>query len=265
MTDKLLSEVDSEGVATVTLNRPEIHNAFDDDLIQQLGETFDRLAKQPGVRALVLASEGKNFSAGADLNWMKRMANYSEEDNRRDAAGLAAMLHKLDNFPAPTIARVQGAAFGGAVGLVSCCDIAVASERASFCLSEVKIGLLPATISPYVINAIGARQARRYFVTAERFSAERAREIGLVSEVCPEGEVDLTVQKLVNTITDNGPRAVAMAKQLAMSMSNRVVNEELQGQTSALIAAVRVSPEGQEGLQAFLDKRAPAWMKGSDD
>ncbi|MFI2811885.1 MULTISPECIES: enoyl-CoA hydratase/isomerase family protein [Microbulbifer] len=264
MSDKLLSEVDSEGVATVTLNRPEIHNAFDDDLIHQLGETFDRLSQQPGVRALVLASEGKSFSAGADLNWMKRMANYSEEDNRRDAAGLAAMLYKLDNFPAPTIARVQGAAFGGAVGLVSCCDIAVASERASFSLSEVKIGLLPATISPYVINAIGARQARRYFVTAERFSAERAREIGLVSEVCPEGELDLTVQKLVNAITDNGPRAVAMAKQLAMSMSNRVVNEELQGQTSALIAAVRVSPEGQEGLQAFLDKRAPEWMKGSD-
>ncbi|MFC6634248.1 enoyl-CoA hydratase/isomerase family protein [Microbulbifer taiwanensis] len=264
MSDKLLTEIDSEGVATVTLNRPEIHNAFDDELIRELGETFDRLARDTSIRALVLASNGKSFSAGADLNWMKRMANYSEEENRRDAAALAAMLYKLDTFPAPTIARVQGAAFGGAVGLVSCCDMAVASERASFCLSEVKIGLLPATISPYVINAVGTRQARRYFVTAERFSAERAQQIGLVSEVCAEGELDLQVQKLVNAITDNGPRAVSMAKQLAMSMSNRVVNEELQGQTSALIAAVRVSPEGQEGLGAFLEKRAPNWMNSSD-
>ncbi|WP_237068536.1 enoyl-CoA hydratase/isomerase family protein [Microbulbifer guangxiensis] len=265
MSEKLLTEIDSEGVATVTLNRPDVHNAFDDDLIRQLGETFDSLAQRPEIRALVLASNGKNFSAGADLNWMKRMAEYSEEDNRRDAAALAAMLHKLDTFPAPTIARVQGAAFGGAVGLVSCCDMAVAAERASFCLSEVKIGLLPATISPYVINAIGARHARRYFVTAERFSAQRAREIGLVSEICQEGELDLEVQKLVNTIVDNGPRAVAMAKQLAMSMSNRVINEELQGQTSALIAAVRVSPEGQEGLSAFLEKRAPSWMGSGEE
>lgn len=265
MTIKLLTEIDSEGVATVTLNRPEIHNAFDDELIRELGETFDRLSQDPAIRALVLAANGKSFSAGGDLNWMKRMVDYSEEENRRDAAALAAMLHKLDTFPAPTIARVQGAAFGGGVGLVSCCDMAVAAERASFSLSEVKIGLLPATISPYVINAIGARHARRYFVTAERFSAERAREIGLVSEVCAEGELDLTVQKLVNAITDNGPRAVAMSKQLAMSMSNRVINEELQGQTSALIAAVRASPEGQEGLGAFLEKRAPNWMNSSND
>ncbi|MCO1334117.1 enoyl-CoA hydratase/isomerase family protein [Microbulbifer sp. OS29] len=264
MSDKLLCEVDSEGVATVTLNRPEIHNAFDDELIHLLATTFENLAQNPAVRVLVLASNGKSFSAGADLNWMKRMAIYSEEENRRDSAALAAMLYKLDTFPTPTIARVQGAAFGGAVGLVSCCDMAVATERASFCLSEVKIGLLPATISPYVINAIGTRHARRYFVTAERFSAERAAEIGLVSEVCAEGDLDLHVQKLVAAIADNGPRAVAMAKQLAMSMSNRVVNDELQGQTSALIAAVRVSPEGQEGLAAFLEKRAPKWMNGSD-
>ncbi|AMX01454.1 enoyl-CoA hydratase/isomerase family protein [Microbulbifer thermotolerans] len=265
MSIKLLTEIDSEGVATVTLNRPEIHNAFDDALIRELGETFDRLSRNPAIRVLVLAANGKSFSAGGDLNWMQRMVNYSEEENRRDAATLAAMLHKLDTFPVPTIARVQGAAFGGGVGLVSCCDIAVASERASFCLSEVKIGLLPATISPYVINAIGARQARRYFVTAERFSAERAREIGLVSEVCAEGELDLTVQKLVNAITDNGPRAVAMSKQLAMSMSNRVITQELQAQTSNLIAAVRVSPEGQEGLNAFLEKRAPKWMNSSEE
>ncbi|WP_444883578.1 enoyl-CoA hydratase/isomerase family protein [Microbulbifer sp. PSTR4-B] len=264
MSDKLLCEVDSEGVATVTLNRPEIHNAFDDELIHELATTFDTLAQNPAVRVLVLASNGKSFSAGADLNWMKRMATYSEEENRRDAAALAAMLYKLDTFPAPTIARVQGAAFGGAVGLVSCCDMAVASERASFCLSEVKIGLLPATISPYVINAIGTRRARRYFVTAERFSAERAEQMGLVSEVCAEGDLDLHVQKLVNAIADNGPKAVAMAKQLAMSMSNRVINDELQGQTSALIAAVRVSPEGQEGLSAFLEKRAPKWMNGGE-
>jgi len=261
MTIKLLTEIDSEGVATVTLNRPEIHNAFDDKLIRDLGETFDRLSQNPAIRVLVLAANGKSFSAGGDLNWMKRMADYTEDENRSDAATLAAMLHKLDTFPAPTIARVQGDAFGGGVGLVSCCDMAVASERASFCLSEVKIGLLPATISPYVINAIGARQARRYFVTAERIEAGRAREIGLVSEVCPESELDLNVQKLVNAITDNGPHAVAMSKQLAMSMSNRVITQELQAQTSNLIAAVRVSPEGQEGLSAFLEKRAPNWMR----
>ncbi|MBB3062640.1 enoyl-CoA hydratase/isomerase family protein [Microbulbifer rhizosphaerae] len=260
MSDKLLTEIDNRGIVTVTLNRPELHNAFDDELIRELGETFDRLSQNPSIRALVLAANGESFSAGGDLNWMKRMADYSEEENRRDAAALAAMLHKLDTFPAPTIARIQGAAFGGGVGLVSCCDIAVASERASFCLSEVKIGLLPATISPYVINAVGTRQARRYFVTAERFSAERAREIGLVSEVCAENELDSTVQNLADTIAANGPRAVAMAKQLAMSMSNRVINEELQGQTSALIAAVRVSAEGQEGLGAFLEKRAPSWQ-----
>ncbi|MEW5249126.1 enoyl-CoA hydratase/isomerase family protein [Microbulbifer discodermiae] len=265
MSEKMLCEVDSQGIATVTLNRPDVHNAFDDDLIRELGETFDELARNSSIRVLVLASTGRSFSAGADLGWMKRVAEYSEEDNRRDAATLAAMLHKLDTFPVPTIARVQGAAFGGAVGLVSCCDLAVASERASFSLSEVRIGLLPATISPYVINAIGARQARRYFVTAERFSAARAREIGLVSEVCAEGELDQQVRSLAQAICGNGPRAVAMAKQLAMSMANRVVNEELQGQTSALIAAVRVSPEGQEGLSAFLQKRSPNWVADTED
>lgn len=261
MNKKLLVEIDNRGLATLTLNRPELHNAFDDELIRELGQAFDDLAQNPEVRALVLTGNGKSFSAGGDLNWMQRMVDYSEEQNRNDAALLAAMLHKLDTFPAPTIARVQGAAFGGGVGLVSCCDMAVASERASFCLSEVKIGLLPATISPYVINAIGARQARRYFVTAERFSAERAREIGLVSEICAEAELDRTLGELVNAVLGNGPRAVTMAKQLAMSMSNRVINTELQAQTSNLIAAVRVSPEGQEGLKAFLEKRAPNWTK----
>lgn len=265
MSSKLLTEIDSEGIATVTLNRPEIHNAFDDKLIRELGETFDSLGGNSKIRALVLAANGKSFSAGGDLNWMKRVTGYTEDENRTDAAALAAMLHKLDTFPAPTIARVQGAAFGGGVGLVSCCDMAVASERASFCLSEVKIGLVPATISPYVINAMGARQARRYFVTAERFSAERAREIGLVSEVCAEEELDLEVQKLVSAIAGNGPQAVVTSKQLAMSMSNRVINRELQAQTSNLIAAVRVSPEGQEGLGAFLEKRAPRWINSSEE
>ncbi|MCH9690804.1 MAG: enoyl-CoA hydratase/isomerase family protein [Gammaproteobacteria bacterium] len=260
MKEKMLCTVDSKGVATITLSRPEVHNAFDDELIQLLEKTLEQLGKDKKIRALVLAAEGKNFSAGADLNWMKRVAEYSEAQNCEDAAKLAAMLNKLDSFPAPTIARVQGAAFGGAVGLVSCCDIALASERASFCLSEVKIGLLPATISPYVINAIGARQARRYFVTAERFSALRAQQMGLVAEVCAEGELDLTLQKLVNSITNNGPRAMAMAKGLALSMSNRVIDQALQDQTSALIAQVRASNEGQEGLSAFLEKRAPEWM-----
>ncbi|GMG85805.1 enoyl-CoA hydratase/isomerase family protein [Biformimicrobium ophioploci] len=265
MSEHLLLEIDNSGVATVTLNRPDVHNAFDDALIAELAATFDKLAGTVGLRAVVLASNGKNFSAGADLGWMKRMADYSAEENQRDALALAQMLQKLDTLPVPTIARVQGAAFGGAVGLVSCCDMAVAAERASFCLSEVKIGLVPATISPYVINAIGTRHSRRYFTTAERFSAERAREIGLVSEVCAEGELDIEVQKLVNAICNNGPQAVRTSKQLAMSMSNRVVSDELQAQTSALIAAIRTSPEGQEGLGAFLSKRAPAWLQEGEE
>jgi methylglutaconyl-CoA hydratase len=196
--------IDPRGIATVTLNRPEKHNAFDDAVIAELREVFDSMATRDDVRLVVLASEGKNFSAGADLGWMKRMAEYDYDHNHRDAQALAGMLQALYSLPQPTIARVQGAAFGGAVGLVSCCDMAVASESASFCLSEVKIGLIPATISPYVIRAMGERAARRYFTTAERFGANEAQRIGLVSEVVAAEELDEGLEKLLSTLLQNG-------------------------------------------------------------
>lgn len=250
---------DNRGVATVTLNRPDKHNAFDDAIIADLKAAFDELGARSDVRVVVLASTGKNFSAGADLGWMQRMADYDYGHNMKDAEGLAAMLKALFDLPQPTIARVQGAAFGGAVGLVSCCDMAVASEGASFCLSEVKIGLVPATISPYVIRAMGERAARRYFVTAERFRADRARHLGLVSEVVPEDALDATLQALVDAILGNGPEAVRAAKDLVVNVAGAPITPELIEDTCARIAHIRVSEEGQEGLSAFLNKRQPAW------
>lgn len=246
-------------VAYVTLNRPEKHNAFDDGVIAELQQAFDQAANDQRVRALILAASGKSFSAGADLGWMQRMAGYSLAENRRDADALATMLRTLNSLPFPTIARVQGAAFGGAVGLVSCCDLAVASPRASFCLSEVKIGLIPATISPYVIAAMGERAARRYFLTAERFSAETAKALGLVSEIADDAELDQTLDNLLSTLLANGPEALRAAKALVAEVSNRPINQTLIDHTSARIAAIRVSEEGQEGLQAFLHKRQPRW------
>lgn len=252
--------IDTRGVATVTMNRPQKHNAFDDVVIAQLTAAFEALAQNPAVRVMVLAAEGKSFSAGADLSWMQRMAGYSYEENLRDANALAAMLKRLNTLPFPTIARVQGAAFGGAVGLVSCCDMAVATTRASFSLSEVKIGLIPATISPYVIAAIGQRASRRYFTTAERFSARRATELGLVSELVEEGELDAAVSSLVAVLLANSPAAIRAAKQLVSDIENRIVSDALIADTSERIAAIRVSEQGQEGLNAFLEKRPASWL-----
>ncbi|GAB3279835.1 enoyl-CoA hydratase/isomerase family protein [Parahaliea aestuarii] len=254
----------NEGVATVTLNRPDKHNAFDDTIIAELREAFDNLAERDDVRVVVLASEGKNFSAGADLAWMKRMAGYDYGHNMKDAEALAGMLKALFDLPQPTIARVQGAAFGGAVGLVSCCDMAVGSERASFSLSEVKIGLVPATISPYVIRAIGERAARRYFVTGERFGAAAALQAGLLNEVVPEAELDGAVASLVESILGNGPQAVRAAKDLINSVAGKEIDGDLIEDTCARIAHIRVSKEGQEGLGAFLDKRRPDWLTGEE-
>jgi methylglutaconyl-CoA hydratase len=259
MNENVISEVDERGVATVTLNRPEVHNAFDDVLINSLTETFTRLGTDDSIRAVILASTGKSFCAGADLNWMKRMAGYSYEQNLNDANALANMLHTLNTLPKPTIARVQGAAFGGAVGLVACCDIAIGSKMSKFCLSEVKLGLIPATISPYVIQAIGERNARRYFTTAEVFSSRRARRIGLLSESVTEEELDSTINSLLEHILKNGPNAVSAAKQLIADVANRVPDEALRNMTSERIANTRVSSEGQEGLGAFLQKRRPNW------
>ena len=253
--------IDARGVARVSLNRPEKHNAFDDAVIAALREAFDSLASRADVRVVVLASEGKNFSAGADLGWMKRMAEYDYDHNHKDAQLLAGMLKALHDLPQPTIARVQGAAFGGAVGLVSCCDMAVASEGASFCLSEVKIGLIPATISPYVIKAMGERAARRYFTTAERFRAAEGLRLGLVSEVAAEDALDATVDKLVDALLQNGPQAVRAAKKLVVDVAGRDITAALIEDTCGRIAQIRVAQEGQEGLGAFLNKRQPNWLQ----
>ena len=260
MSSKLQLTQDLRGVATVTLDNAEQHNAFDDQLIAALKSTFQTLAADSSVRAVVLAANGKSFSAGADLGYMKKMAGYSQADNQRDAEQLAAMLSALNNLPMPTIARVQGAAFGGAVGLVSCCDMAIGSERASFCLSEVKLGLIPATISPYVLRAIGERAARRYFTTAERFTASTALQLGLLSEVVAEEKLDEACQQLLNTLLANGPQAVREAKALALDYGGQTIDSALIHDSSERIARLRVSAEGQEGLAAFFDKRQPNWQ-----
>ena len=252
-------------VATVTLNRPEKHNAFDDAVIRQMTEAFENVEHDDSICLMVLASRGKCFSAGADLAWMKRMASYSYDENLCDSRALANMLKTLNNLSKPSIARVQGAAFGGAVGLVSCCDIAIASSKASFCLSEVKIGLIPATISPYVIAAIGSRAARRLFITAERFSAEQALALNLVSEVCEQDQLDARLDELVETIRANSPAAVTAAKRLVNDISGACIDDDLIEDTCKRIAEIRTSSEGQEGLSAFLDKRTPLWVANEPD
>ncbi|MCS5594636.1 MAG: enoyl-CoA hydratase/isomerase family protein [Porticoccaceae bacterium] len=259
--DKVITQIDNRGVAQVTLNNPDKHNAFDDQMIIQLTDAFNSIAANPAVRIMLLTSDGESFSAGADLSWMKRMAGYSYQENLNDAHALAAMLKALHQIPIPTIVRVQGAAFGGAVGLISCCDIAVASSKASFALSEVKIGLVPSTISPYVIAAIGERQAKRYFMTAERFDANIALQIGLVHEAVDEQLLVDKVEQLVGAILSNGPEAVAAAKQLAFAVSGKTIDSTLIEHTCEVIAGIRVSGQGQEGLNAFLEKRKPNWLK----
>ncbi|WP_206483949.1 enoyl-CoA hydratase/isomerase family protein [Thalassotalea sp. G2M2-11] len=262
-TNKVLCDVDRYGVATVTLNNPDKHNAFDDGVIAELTKTFFALAERQDVHIMILASTGKSFSAGADLNWMKRMANYSYEENLSDANALAHMLKALNFMPQTTIAKIQGAAFGGAVGLASCCDIVIANKKASFCLSEVKLGLIPATISPYVVNAIGQKASRRYFQTAERFFADKAQSLGLVDEVVEPDALDETVDEMVRTLLANGPIAVKQAKQLALDVAYQDIDEELINITSERIASIRVSDEGQEGLNAFFEKRTPSWQQKS--
>ena len=256
----VITSIDERGVATLTMNRPDKHNAFDDAVITELTASFQAVAENTAVRVMVLAAAGKSFSAGADLGWMQRMANYSYDENLRDANALAQMLKTLNEMPKPTIARVQGAAFGGAVGLVSCCDMAIGTPRASFSLSEVKIGLVPATIAPYVVAAIGQRAARRYFQSAERFKAEAAAELGLLTAVVDEEALDTAIDELITTLLTNSPQALRAAKQLVFDVADRPVSAALIQQTCELIAAIRVSEEGQEGLNAFLEKRQAAWI-----
>ena len=252
------------GIVEVTLSRPEIHNAFDDQLIAEITTTFKTLADDDAVRVVILAADGRSFSAGADLNWMRRMADYSEEENYQDSLKLAECMYSIYQLPCPVIAKVQGAAFGGGVGLIACCDIAMASTQASFCLSEVKLGLIPAVISPYVIEAIGKRQAQRYFVSAEKFNAKRARQIGLITEVTAPEELDKEVLDLATTIALNGPQAVIAAKKLINTVAHQPVNQSLNSLTARTIAQIRASEEGKEGVSAFLGKRSPDWLEDDD-
>ena len=246
-------------VARVRLARPDVHNAFDAGLIAALTEAFAGLAGDAGVRVVVLEGEGPSFSAGADLNWMRGMAAASEAENRTDALALARLMRTLDELPKPTIARVHGAAFGGGVGLVACCDIAIGVPAASFGLTESKLGLLPAVISPYVIEAIGARQARRWFATAEIFDAAEALRIGLLHAVVPAEELDAAVDRQVALLLKAGPVAASTAKALVRRVAATHDRDTLDADNAALIAGLRVSPEGQEGIGAFLGKRKPLW------
>jgi len=247
------------GVARVTLNRPEVRNAFDDALIASLTKTFLQLKGDESVRVVVLAGNGSAFCAGADLNWMKRMAGYGYDENLADARALATMLGTLDRLPKPTIARVHGPVFAGGTGLVAACDMAVGTPEAKFCFSEAKLGLSPATISPYVIRAIGERMARRYFLTAEVFDAEEAYRIGMLSALVLPSDLDSTVDGLIKHLLAGGPEAHARIKDLVRAVANRPLDDALSADTAKRIAEVRASTEGKEGIASFLEKRKPSW------
>jgi len=252
-------KVDGTGRATVTLARPERHNAFDEAVIAELTAAFEKVAADAAVRLVVLAAQGASFSAGADLGWMQRVAQYSDADNRRDALGLAHMLRAIDGCPKPVVALVQGAAYGGGVGLVAACDIAIAVDTATFALTEVRLGLIPAVISPYVVAAIGLRACRRYFLTGERLPAAEALRLGLVHEVVPPAGLADAAERVLAALAAGGPQAQAAAKQLLRGVAHRVPDQELDLWTAARIAATRAAPEGREGVAAFLEKRAPSW------
>ena len=249
-------------VATITLTQPEIRNAFSDEVIAEITQAFRTASERPDVRAIVLAAEGPAFCAGANLNWMRRMADYTREENIEDAGKLAEMLRVIYESPKPTIARVQGDVYAGGMGLVACCDIAVSADHVHYCLSETKIGLIPATISPYVIRAMGARAAHRYFLTAERFNAAEASRIGFVHEVVHVDELDAKVDSILKNLLSASPNAVGAAKKLVQDVAEREINAQLIAQTVEGIADIRASEEGREGVQAFLAKRKPSWLPG---
>jgi len=252
-------KVSTSGVARVTLNRPELHNAFDDLVIKDLTTAIRKIDASEDIRLLVLDASGKSFSAGADLNWMKRMADYSWEENYQDSLKLAGLMQALHDTDKTTIAIVQGAAFGGGVGLVACCDIVLASDKSVYCLSEVKLGLIPSVISPYVVKAIGERNSKRYFATAERFNAQEAKNIGLVHKMIPHDELADTAKDFINKMLANGPKAMRQSKQLVNHVVNKTIDEELVLETAQRIADIRASSEGREGVSAFLEKRPADW------
>ncbi|HEY8908644.1 MAG TPA: enoyl-CoA hydratase/isomerase family protein [Rhodoferax sp.] len=253
-------KIEPGAVATVTLNRPEVRNAFNDEVIAELTATFTELGQDNQVRAIVLAAEGPAFCAGADLNWMRRMADYTHAENLADAALLAEMLRVIYTCPKPTVARIQGDVYAGGMGLVAACDMAVSVDTANYCLSEVKLGLYPATISPYVIRAMGARAAHRYFLTAERFDAAEALRIGFVHAVVSADQLDDKVGEITKALLNTSPNAVKECKALLHDVAGQDINSALIASTVEGIASIRASSEGNEGVQAFLQKRKPSWL-----
>lgn len=253
--------ITTEGaIARITLNRPEVRNAFDDALIEELIAALERLEHDQRLRLVILSAAGKSFSAGADLNWMRRTASYSWEENFADAKRLGQLIQTLDELTLPTVARIQGAALGGGVGLIAACDIALAADTAFFAFSEVKLGLIPAVISPYVVRAIGQRPARRYFLTGERLTAHEALRLGLLHEVVAGERLDERVDEFTRMLLDNGPQAVRTAKRLARASDNGAADAAVIEEMARQTAEQRASPEGQEGLAAFLEKRKPDWQ-----
>jgi len=252
---------ESNGTGRITLNRAEIHNAFDDTMISELTQAIVELDEDDQVRLLVLQATGKSFCAGADLNWMKKMANYSRDENYQDSVRLATLMHTLYQCSKPTVALCQGAAFGGGVGLVSCADIVLASDKAKFCLSEVKLGLIPAVISPFVVKALGERQAKRYFISAEIFDARTAQQLNLVHQVWSADDFTQKSNEYIANLLQNGPTAQQQAKQLVDDVVYQPIDKKVLELTANRIADVRASKEGQEGISAFLEKRKPNWQK----
>ncbi len=257
----LIVEKNAQGIGKITLNRAELHNAFDHKVIAELTKAINAFDKDDSVRVVVLAAKGKSFSAGADLNWMKRMASYSWEQNYEDSLQLAKLMQSLHECSKTTVAIVQGAAFGGGVGLVACCDIVLASERALFCLSEVKLGLIPAVISPYVVKAIGERNAKRYFVTAEKFGADEAKSMQLVHKIYPHDSLVADADNFLQLMLTNSPAAMGQAKNLVNLVYAQTIDAKLIAETAQRIADIRASNEGKEGVAAFLEKRSANWVK----
>jgi methylglutaconyl-CoA hydratase len=254
-------DIQREGaVARVFLNRPEVRNAFNDETIAELTMAFAALGKEAGLKAIVLGAHGKAFSAGADLNWMRAMAGYSWEQNHADASRLAEMLWTIYSCPLPVVGRIQGDVYAGGVGLAAACDVVVAADGVQFCLSEAKLGLLPATISPYVIRAMGEQAARRYFITAERFGAAEAHRMGFVHELCPADQLDAKVEAIVAALLANSPAAVKACKHLVQDMAGQDISANLRDDTARRIADIRASDEGREGVRSFLEKRPAAWI-----
>jgi methylglutaconyl-CoA hydratase len=268
MTSQLLQKLDNRGVLTLSLNRPEVHNAFGDELIAELTAVLKLAEETPDIRLIIITGTGSSFSSGADLNWMRGMINASLKENQQDARRLAKLLRTLSFHAKPTIARINGSAFGGAVGLISCCDINVSLESAKFALTEVRLGLVPAVISPYVFRRIGEFRSRRYFQTAERMGAQRAKEIGLVDEiVTDEKQLDEVIEQQADLLLRAGPDAILQAKKLVLKLAQQDAEHQarMDMENAHLIAELRVSDEGQEGLSAFLEKRTPAWVRDTHD